>query len=117
MPKPIKFSYEKRKPFRDAFYFIIVCEGTSREKEYFQFFEGMSSRVHIVPVTSALGSAPGFLIEAAKAKESELEMDLLTDRIWFVIDTDRWRDQLHKIRKECKVRQHWQVAHSNPCFE
>ncbi len=29
MPKPIKFSYEKKEPFRDAFYVIIVCEGTN----------------------------------------------------------------------------------------
>ena len=41
MPKPIKFTYEKKAPFRDAFLFIIVCEGTNREPDYFRFFDGM----------------------------------------------------------------------------
>jgi hypothetical protein len=62
MPKPIKFSYAKKVPFRDAFFFIIVCEGTNREKEYFQFFDGISSRVKVVSVASRAGSAPKLLI-------------------------------------------------------
>jgi hypothetical protein len=31
MPKPKSFTYEKKAPYRDAFLFIIVCEGTNRE--------------------------------------------------------------------------------------
>jgi hypothetical protein len=27
MPKPSKFSYAKKAPFRDAFFLIIICEG------------------------------------------------------------------------------------------
>jgi hypothetical protein len=117
MPKPIKFTYEKKAPFRDAFYLIVVCEGTNREKEYFQFFDGISSRVKIVPVVSHAGSAPKLLIEAAEAAEEELDIKSEIDRLWFVIDTDRWRQQLHDIRQECSQKPHWQVAQSNPCFE
>lgn len=58
MPKPIKFVYEKKVPYRDAFYCIIVCEGQNREPDYFCFFDGMSSRVKLVPVESNHGSAP-----------------------------------------------------------
>lgn len=117
MPKPTKFTYEKKEPFRDAFYFIIVCEGQNREPDYFRFFDGISSRVKIVSVESDGGSAPKKLIERAIAKEEELDARAERDRLWFVIDTDRWRAQLHEIRRECATQKHWSVAQSNPCFE
>jgi len=117
MPKPIKFTYEKKAPFRDAFYFIIVCEGTNREPNYFRFFDGMSSRVKIVPVESQQGSAPKLLIDVAIKKEKELGAIDEKDRLWFVIDTDRWGSQLHDIRLECQNHPHWTVVQSNPCFE
>ena len=117
MPKPIRFTYEKRIAFRDAFYFIIVCEGQNREPDYFRFFDGISSRVKIVPVESTEGSAPNKLIQCAMAKEMELDAHSERDRLWFVIDTDRWREQLHEIRQECAKHPHWRVAQSNPCFE
>lgn len=118
MPKPTKFSYEKKEPFRDAFYFIIVCEGQNREPDYFRFFDGISSRVKIVSVESDGGSsAPRKLIERARAKEEELDARAERDRLWFVIDTDKWKAQLHEIRKECAAQRHWSVAQSNPCFE
>lgn len=117
MPKPIKFTYEKKAPYRDAFYFIIVCEGTNREPDYFHFFNGMSSRVKVVPVANTKGSAPGLLPGVALAAEKELDASAVTDRVWFVIDTDRWREQLHEIRQACNQHAHWRVAQSNPCFE
>jgi hypothetical protein len=111
MPKPIKFIYEKQEPFRDAFHFIIICEGKNREPDYFRFFDGMSSRVKVVPVECGTGSAPNRLMETAVAKEEELKDENNGDDVvWFVIDTDRWREQLHDIRNECEHRQHWRVA-------
>lgn len=101
MPKPFKFTYEKKTPFRDAFFFIIVCEGKNREPQYFRFFDGLSSRVKVVPVESGNNSAPNRLIENAIDKEKELETNADRDRVWFVIDTDAWRGQLHGIRSEC----------------
>jgi hypothetical protein len=118
MPKPIKFTYEKKAAFRDAFYFIVVCEGKSRESDYFRFFDRMSSRVKIVWVSSDMGnSAPKLLINLANEIEEELDAKAEKDRLWFVIDTDRWREQLHDIRQECEQHPHWRVAQSNPCFE
>jgi hypothetical protein len=119
MPKPSQFSYEKKSPYRDSTYFIIVCEGKNREPEYFRFFEGISSRVKIVPVPSVDGnSSPNKLITNAVRKEEGLEdFDSKLDKVWFIIDTDRWRDQIRELRNECKARKHWRVAQSNPCFE
>lgn len=88
MPKPIRFTYEKKAPFRDAFYFIIVCEGNNSEPDYFRFFDGMSSRVKIVPVESGSASALKLLIDKAFAIEEELDAKAEKDRVWFVIDTD-----------------------------
>ena len=56
MPKPIKFTYEKKAPFRDAFFLIIICEGKNREPQYFRFFDGLSSRVKVIPIESEAGS-------------------------------------------------------------
>jgi hypothetical protein len=109
--------YEKKAPFRDAFLFIVVCEGTNREPVYYRFFEGLSSRVKIVPVASVVGSAPKLLIEVALRKEEEMDAKADRDRVWFVIDTDKWGEQLHEIRQECALHPHWRVAQSNPCFE
>jgi hypothetical protein len=118
MPKPIKFTYEKKIAFRDAFFFIIVCEGQNREPEYFRFFDGVSSRIKVVSVASEDGnSSPSKLIANAIEKEFELDANADKDRVWFVIDTDRWNKQLHEIRAECDKHPHWRVAQSNPCFE
>lgn len=118
MPKPTKFTYQKKEPFRDAFYLIIVCEGSNREPEYFRFFDGLSSRVKVVPVESREGeSAPAKLIANALAKTEELGATSESDTLWFVIDTDRWRAQVHHLREECEHHPGWNVAQSNPCFE
>jgi hypothetical protein len=118
MPKPTKFTYQKKEPFRDAFYLIIVCEGSNREPEYFRFFDGLSSRVKVVPVESHEGeSAPEKLIDNARRKIEELDATSDCDSLWFVIDTDRWRAQVHHLRSECEHHHGWNVAQSNPCFE
>lgn len=117
MPKPIKFSYEKRAPYRDAYFLIIICEGKNREPNYFRFFDGLSSRVKVVAVESEAGSSPRWLIEKANELDLKLELDNNKDKIWFVIDTDRWRNQLLEMRKECENHNNWFVAQSNPCFE
>ncbi len=118
MPKPVKFIYEKKAPFRDAFYFIIVCEGQNREPDYFHFFDGISSRIKIVPVESLKGASnPSSLISNAIEMENALDARAERDTLWFVIDTDRWGSQLHKLRGECDHHTNWFVAQSNPCFE
>lgn len=38
-------TYEKASPSRDAQKIYIICEGKEREKDYFEFFEGISSNL------------------------------------------------------------------------
>ncbi|RYE14248.1 MAG: RloB domain-containing protein [Sphingobacteriaceae bacterium] len=117
MPRP-RLPYIKRAPFKKATLFVVICEGQNREPEYFRFFEEMSSRVKIVPVPSVDGnSSPIKLIANAVEIEEELGVSSKDDQVWFVIDTDRWRTQIHELRNECDQHPHWQVAQSNPCFE
>lgn len=118
MPRPIKFEYAKRPAFRDASLFLIVCEGRGTEPVYFRFFEGVSSRVKVVPVPSGqTGSSPENLIPVAETKLQELNFSNESDRLWFVIDTDRWRNQIRNLRDYCANNKLGDVVQSNPCFE
>ncbi len=119
MPKPKLFTYKKKDAFRDAYFFIIICEGSKREPDYFRFFDGMSSRVKIVPLPNESGKgSPVQLIEnATKAQATYMDTDNPEDQIWFVIDTDRWREQIHELRYACNQNAKWNVVQSNPCFE
>lgn len=117
MPKPAIFSYEKKEPYRDAFYFMIVNEGEKTEIKYFNFFEGLSSRVQLIAVPAKGGSAPKYFIETAKEELAYYGADDPNDQVWFVVDTDRWgENSLRELRLEAESKG-WFVVQSNPCFE
>lgn len=109
--------YTKKAAFRDAKLLVIICGDSKKEPGYFEFFNGISSRIKVRPVPSEGGkSAPNHLLN--KAEEESLKPDFRkTDEIWFVIDTDRWRKHINTLRDVCAKKQNWEVAQSNPCFE
>ena len=109
--------YQKLEPFRSAKLFVIICEGGKREPDYFEFFNGISSRIKVKPIPSDQGkSAPNHLL--VKADEESKKNDFCEfDELWFVIDTDRWREHIHNLRTSCATKHNWFVAQSNPCFE
>jgi hypothetical protein len=112
-----KRNFEKKEPFRSASLFIIICEGEKREPQYFDFFDGLTSKIKVRPIPSTDGkSAPVHLIENAKEAEAKFEVGE-DDGIWFILDIDRWRDGIHHLHEECRNRKNWDVAISNPCFE
>lgn len=118
MPKPIKFEYTKKDAFRDASLFLIICEGSSTEPSYFRFFEGISSKVKVIPVpNSNNASSPAKLIDVADNAKAEVNFSNESDRLWFVIDTDRWRQQIRELREHCAAINNHEVIQSNPCFE
>lgn len=109
--------YQKKEPFRSASLFIIICEGEKREPEYFEFFNGISSRIKIKAIPSADGlTSPNHLLDKA-SDEEEKNVFGDGDEIWFVIDTDRWGAHIHALRTTCSQKNNWFVAQSNPCFE
>ncbi|MDR2642587.1 MAG: RloB family protein [Planctomycetaceae bacterium] len=122
--------YERVEPSKDARKIYIFCEGERTEPNYFRFFQGFVSNLEIIPIPCANGqSAPKKLKDDAKRrflhnknKPPEYILDYgLKDMIWFVIDTDRWGNQIDQLKIFCRENnknyQNWFVAQSNPCFE
>ncbi|MFK7799704.1 MAG: RloB family protein [Aureispira sp.] len=112
--------------------FYIFCEGVKRERQYFQYFREMDSRVNveIYPLTAEEDNSPSGLLQIAKscmlgaenqAPKYEYQKN---DEIWLVFDTDpdkldSRQPQIAAIQEFCKQvgEQQWFAAESNPCFE
>lgn len=107
---------------RDYRLFAIACEGSKREKEYFQQLEGISSRVVVEYIEDQEyekdppSSPQHVLRRAIEYAESNALND--EDSVWLVMDVDRWGDKaLNEVNEECKQRHNWHTVISNPCFE
>lgn len=123
-------TYEKASPSRDAQKIYIICEGQEREKDYFEFFEGISSNLELITIPPENGTDPVKLMEQAirtflsdtpvyQIDESE------GDLVWFVIDTDTWMEEgkililkdFCNVQNDGKRYEIWNIAQSNPCLE
>lgn len=58
--------YDKKAPSKDAHKVYIVCEGADTEPQYFEFFQGCSSNLHIITIPPTDGTDPLKLMEKAK---------------------------------------------------
>lgn len=107
---------------RDYRLFAIACEGSKREKEYFQQLEGISRRVIVEYIEDEEyktdpPSSPSHVLRRAVeyAEKANLNDE---DSIWLVMDVDRWGNKaLNDVHDECNKRQNWHIVLSNPCFE
>ena len=107
---------------RDYRLFAIACEGSKREKEYFQQFEGISQRVLVEYIEDEEyrtdpPSSPSHVLRRAVeyAEKASLNDE---DSIWLVMDVDKWGNKiLNEVHDECNKRQNWHIVLSNPCFE
>lgn len=112
--------------------FYIFCEGVKREKQYFQYFREMDSRVNVevYPLTAEEDNSPKGLLEIAKVcmlgtAETSPKYDYQKgDEVWLIFDTDpdklaTRQPQINAIRDFCRQQttQTWLAAESNPCFE
>lgn len=131
--------YGKQEPSRDAHKIYVICEGESDEPRYFGFFEGLSSNLNVITIPSEEGKTdPLKLSEMAAslfdAQSGRFSLDYSQgDRVWFVIDTDKWEDEgkIAMLRSFCQARNDalsqtlteqkpysvWNVAQSKPSFE
>ena len=118
--------YQKAAPTRDAKVFYIFCEGRCREADYFKYFEAIDSRIKleiIAPDEVENNSPEGLYVKACKFivrtnENPSPKYDLAdVDEVWFVIDTDNWKDKIDNLRSDCRKYRRWFVAQSNPCFE
>lgn len=117
--------YTRQLPDKDARLFLIFCEGTVTEPNYFKYFNELNSQIKIVPIPANPqgNNSPEGLVTAAKnatlqnANNPNPEYDLQNDdEVWFVIDTDQWSEAILTLRTQA-IEHGWNVAQSNPCFE
>jgi hypothetical protein len=111
--------YKRSQEFRDASYFVIVCEGAKTEIQYFENFKTIKQyRVKIRAIApNENKSSPKWVLDKGVEVVEELDLNE-NDQIWFVTDKDRWRfEDLNLIETECQKKSNWNFVISNPCFE
>jgi hypothetical protein len=118
--------YLKVEAFKNAKKIYIYCEG-DREVNYFRFFQGFASNIDIVPIPNDNGKSDPSKLKAQaelSLENNEVSLsELLSDEVWFVIDTDRWNegnkieDLKSFVEEKNKSYKGWFVAQSNPSFE
>lgn len=90
--------YEKALPSKDAQKIYVFCEGDDREKNYFDFFSGLSSNLEVIAITpyNHRSSPNNLMMRAEELFEGETPVYTLDydqkDIIWFVVDTDEWEE-------------------------
>ncbi|MFN3487480.1 MAG: RloB family protein [Emticicia sp.] len=119
--------FEREAPSREAKSLYIFCEGKEREYEYFKYFEGIDSRINVEihKLSPNDDNSPKGLFELAENSFSGDKPKFTlqeNDEIWIVLDTDPDKsnsreEQINQIKADCKVKDNWFVAESNPCFE
>lgn len=121
--------FTKQEPDRDAKSIYIFSEGVKREKQYFNYFKEIDSRINIevYDLSSKENNSPlGLYKIAESAIQSESNPKgkyevIEGDEVWIVIDTDKdkfdsRRPQIEQIKAKCDSK-NWNISQSNPCFE
>ena len=122
--------YKKVEPQKTAKKIYIFGEGKDTEVRYFKYFQGLSSNIDIIPIPNEEHkSSPTQLQEHAEklffGNEKHERKYILSeedeDEVWFVIDTDEWKDKIEALKAFCVSKNvssdKWFVVQSNPCIE
>ena len=91
--------------------FLIVCEGTKTEPNYFRSFR-VSKNIAEIDI-EGVGEDPSRLVNSAKALEAKEEYD----QVWCVFDRDSWPPQNFNNAIKNAEDQGFKVAYSNEAFE
>lgn len=117
--------YVKPEGKRESKLCFIFCEGEKREPTYFHFFNRIASQIiiQLVPIIDGKNSPMGLYNNACqrliKNDNNPNPSYVLeeNDEVYFVIDTDKWGDQINVLRGSVSNHQNWLVVQSNPSFE
>jgi RloB-like protein len=117
--------YTRREPDKEGKLYFIFCEGAKREITYFHFFNRIASQIiiQIIPIEDGKNSPMGLYNNAFnRLLKSENNQNLPyvlsdIDEVWFIIDTDKWGDDVNALRNNTIKHKNWFVAQSNPSFE
>jgi len=117
--------YQRREPTKEGKLYFVFSEGEKRETTYFYFFNRIASQIiiQIVPLSEGKNSPMGLyytacskLIATAENPNPAYSVNI-DDEVWFVVDTDRWGEEIHTLREHVAKHPNWFVAQSNPSFE
>lgn len=101
--------------FRDSKIFIIATEGTLTEPQYFKFLRCNRIQIEVLHTEDGF-SSPRAVLERLNKFEKVYQLGD-GDRLFVVIDKDRWPDKsLSEVSQECRTKSYI-LAVSNPCFE
>ncbi|MHB8422564.1 MAG: RloB family protein [Leptospirales bacterium] len=118
----MSFSSRQKRPldrgkveFRDSKLIIIATEGTCTEPQYFKLFSSPRVQIKVLPTENGKSDPQSVL---ARLKEFTATYDIHeNDKLFVVIDRDRWTPKSMKIvASEC-AKNGVELAVSNPCFE
>lgn len=122
--------YKRGEPFRDAIQFVIACEGAERERQYFEHIATDPRRVKVIVLApenpkngqknaEKSGPSPRWVLNRLikYLEENRIDAKNQGDKIWIVLDVDRWpKGELIALASQCSDYE-WGFALSNPCFE
>lgn len=113
-------NFKRKSGERDSRLIVIAAEGKETEKQYFEGLKARytNPRVHVeVLERRESASDPARVIKILDQFRSDYKLRKDHDRLWLVIDVDRWGSQkLSSVAQQC-VQKHYQLAVSNPSFE
>ncbi|WNJ17680.1 RloB family protein [Pontibacter sp. G13] len=117
--------FERSEPHRDAKKVFIFCEGLKREKQYFQYFLKIDSRINLIihPFSAESDNSPHGLLKTAQQTLNQGQYDYRPeDHVFLVFDKDPDRShsrepQISAIFDTCREEPNWNATESNPCFE
>ena len=101
---------------RDAWLCVIATEGRKTEARYFTLFQSSRVEVVVFPTGEDNQSSPRHVLNRLGVYREQYDFGP-QDRLWLMIDVDRWTTQnLAEVCREAKQRSIG-LAVSNPCFE
>lgn len=117
--------YTRREPDKEEKLYFIFCEGEKRETTYFYFFNRIASQIiiQIIPIGDGKNSPTGLYNNACQSLLKNEKNSAPTysindeDEVWFIIDTDKWGNEIDTLRSSVIKHKNWFVGQTNPCFE
>ncbi|MEC4985872.1 MAG: RloB family protein, partial [Oscillatoria sp. PMC 1076.18] len=91
--------------------FLIVCEGTKTEINYFESFRVPRTVIKV----EGVGKNPSKVVNTAKELQEREDYDY--DQVWCVFDRDNWTPQDFNNAIADAEKKGFNVAYSNEAFE
>ena len=95
--------------------FLIICEGTVTEPNYFKSFRVPTNVIQIDVI--GLGRNPSQVVKKAQELKTQKGYEEELDQVWCVFDRDNWTDQDFNKAIQDASNAGFSIAYSNEAFE